>query len=91
MILRLLLGGGFNNYLGALRSRELIEDNTDRLIITEARIQALGTWEPLPKGSALIDYWRGRLGKAERLILEALAEAFPRALAKDEVAAKSGI
>jgi uncharacterized protein len=83
-------GGGFNNYLGALRSRELIEGNGDRLMITEAGIQALGSWEPLPKGSALIDYWRGRLGKAERLILETLAEEYPRALAKEEVAAKAG-
>jgi uncharacterized protein len=38
----------------------------------------------------LIDYWRGRLGKAERLILETLAEEYPRALAKEEVAAKAG-
>jgi uncharacterized protein len=48
-------GGGFNNYLGTLRSRELIAGHGDRLIITEAGIQALGSWEPLPKGSALID------------------------------------
>ncbi len=25
-------------------------------------------------GSALVDYWRGRLGKAERLILEMLTQ-----------------
>jgi uncharacterized protein len=83
-------GGGFNNYLGALRSRELIDGNADRLTITEAGIQALGSWEPLPKGAELIEYWRGRLGKAERLILETLAEAYPGALAKDEVAEKAG-
>ncbi|MGO9060232.1 MAG: hypothetical protein ACLQU2_23055 [Candidatus Binataceae bacterium] len=41
-------GGGFNNYLGALRSQGLI-----------------------------IGYWRNRLGKAERLILETLTQAFP--------------
>ncbi|MGO9265752.1 MAG: hypothetical protein ACLQBA_12860 [Candidatus Binataceae bacterium] len=31
-------GGGFNNYLGALRSRGLIEGDGDRLTITEAGI-----------------------------------------------------
>jgi hypothetical protein len=51
-------GGGFNNYLGALRSRGLIEGDGDRLMITEAGIRALGSWEPLPAGRALIDYWR---------------------------------
>ena len=83
-------GGGFNNYLGALRSRGLIEGDGDRLTITEAGIQALGSWEPLPTGSGLIDYWRGRLGKAERLILETLTQAYPDALTKEEVAARAG-
>jgi hypothetical protein len=83
-------GGGFNNYLGALRSRGLIEGYGDRLEITEAGIQALGSWEPLPTGSGLIDHWRGRLGKAERLILETLTQVYPDALTKEEVAAKAG-
>src|SRR2546423_13906877 len=47
-------GGGFNNYLGALRSRELIDGNADRLTITEVGIQALGSGEPLPKGAELM-------------------------------------
>jgi len=51
-------GGGFNNYLGALLSRELIEGDAERLRITNPGIQALGSWEPLPVGSELIDYWR---------------------------------
>jgi len=83
-------GGGFNNYLGALRSRGLIEGVGERLTITNAGIQLLGSWEPLPAGSALIDYWRSRLGKAERLILETLTQAFPDALTKEELAAKAG-
>jgi hypothetical protein len=83
-------GGGFNNYLGALRSRGLIEGDGDRLTITEAGIQMLGSWEALPTGSSLIDYWRGRLGKAERLILETLAQVYPAGLNKEEVAAQAG-
>jgi hypothetical protein len=83
-------GGGFNNYLGAMRSRGLIEGDGDRLTITDAGIQMLGSWEPLPAGSALVDYWRGRLGKAERLILETLTQSYPESLTKEEVAAKAG-
>ncbi len=37
-------GGGFNNYLGALRSRGLIEGDGDRLMITETGIQSLRSW-----------------------------------------------
>jgi hypothetical protein len=85
-----LNGGGFNNYLGALRSRSLIKGDGDRLTITDAGIEALGSWEPLPTGSALVDYWRGRLGKAERLILETLTHVYPDALTKEEVAMKAG-
>ncbi len=83
-------GGGFNNYLGALRSRGMIQGDGERLTITETGIQTLGSWEPLPAGSALIDYWRGRLGKAERLILETLTQAYPDPLTKEEVAAQAG-
>jgi uncharacterized protein len=53
-------------------------------------MRELGSWEPLPAGSGLVDYWRARLGKAERLILEALTQAYPDALTKEEVAAKAG-
>jgi uncharacterized protein len=85
-------GGGFNNYLGALRSRSRasIRGDGDKLTISDAGIEGLGSCEPLPAGSALIDYWRGRLGKAKRLILETLTEAYPDGLTKEEVAAKAG-
>jgi hypothetical protein len=81
-------GGGFNNYLGALRSRGMIQGDGDRLTITEAGIQTLGSWEPLPAGLALIEYWRGRLGKAERLILETLTEVYPDPVTKRKLRPK---
>jgi uncharacterized protein len=52
-----------------------------------ARIGFVGA---TPAGSGPIDYWRSRLGKAERLILETLAQEYPDALSKEEVAAKAG-
>jgi hypothetical protein len=83
-------GGGFNNYLGALRSRELITSDGDNLRITANGVRELGSWEPLPAGPGLIDYWRSRLGKAERLILETLTEIYPATLTKEELAARAG-
>jgi uncharacterized protein len=83
-------GGGFNNYLGALRSQGVIQGDGDKLRINEAGIQALGSWEPLPTGVGLIDYWRSRLGKAERLILETLTQVYPDPLTKEQVAANAG-
>jgi hypothetical protein len=78
-----LNGGGFNNYLGSLRSRGFIKGDGVSLTITDVGIEALCSWEPLPTGSALVDYWRGRLGKAERLILETLTQVYPGALTTD--------
>jgi hypothetical protein len=36
-------GGGFNNYVGALRTRGMIQGDADRLTITETGIQTLGS------------------------------------------------
>ena len=83
-------GGGFNNYLGGLRSKGFIAGGGEQLRITEAGLEALGSWDPLPVGPALIDYWRRQLGKAERLVLEALVNAYPAALSKAEIAVQTG-
>jgi hypothetical protein len=83
-------GGGFDNYLGALGSRGLIEGDEDRLTISEAGSRGLGSWEPLLAGAALDDHWRNRLGKAGRLIMQALTQAYPDPLSKEEVAPKAG-
>lgn len=81
-------GGGFNNYLSALRTRGLIEGSSDYRI-TQAGIDALGPFTPLPRGRELQDYWRSKVGKAERAILDVLIEAgIP--LLKAEVASLAG-
>ena len=60
-------GGGFNNYLGGLRWRGMIRCDGDRLTITQAGIEALGSWEPLPTGCGLVDYWRAIVHPVSRL------------------------
>jgi len=82
-------GGGFNNYLSALRARGFIEGSGE-LRITDAGVGALGSFEPLPTGAELLQHWLGQLGKAERLILEALAAEYPKALTKEDVGTLTG-
>lgn len=83
-------GGGFNNYLSALRSKGWMDGRGDTLRITEAGISALGEYDPLPIGEELRSYWLGQLDKAPRSILEVLTEEYPNALTKEEIAAKAG-
>ena len=83
-------GGGFNNYVSALRSKGYLEGEAGALRITEAGLRALGEYQPLPTGRALFEHWLGQLGKAEREILRVLYEEWPQARPKDFVAVKAG-
>jgi hypothetical protein len=83
-------GGGFANALGALRSADLVHRG-DPIRITEKGYLAIdGQYEELPTGPELLEFWSGRLGKAERLILQALVTAYPVALSKEELADATG-
>ena len=83
-------GGAFNNYLGALRSRGWIEGGGDNLAITIEGTAALGHYDPLPTGDALLDHWRRQLGKAERMALDTVAARYPTRMSKEEIAAETG-
>jgi hypothetical protein len=83
-------GGGFNNAISALRSRGLLNGSQSHMTITAAGSTALGSWEPLPTGQALLDYWVRELPKAESLILRALCRVYPKEMTKAQVAAATG-
>lgn len=83
-------GGGFNNAISALRSADFISGSGDNLIITAAGMEALGDFDPLPTGDALLQHWLGQIGKAERAALAALARRYPDSASKEEVAAEAG-
>jgi hypothetical protein len=82
-------GGGFNNALGSLRTADFIT-RREPIQATPEGITALGNWEPLPEGPALISHWMGRLSKAESLALGALLDAWPASLTKAEIAERAG-
>lgn len=83
-------GGGFNNTLGALRSHQWIEGRDPIQITSEGRLALGESWEPLPQGEALRDWWMGQLPRAERLILETLYAAYPQVLTKETLAEQTG-
>lgn len=84
-------GGSFNNSLSALNVRGLIQRG-DPIRITEEGLAAIaGLEDDLPApGNGLVAYWVDRLGKAERLILEALVSVYPKTMTKEEVAEVTG-
>jgi hypothetical protein len=83
-------GGGFNNALGSLNTQGLITRVGDLVRITDAGLQASGSFEPLPTGAGLREYWMTQLSKAERAVLQVLADTWPNALPKTVVAERAG-
>ena len=83
-------GGGFNNYLSALKGRSFIDRAGDQIELRDAGLEALGAFTPLPTGRALFEHWLAQLGKAEREILRVLFEEYPNARPKEYVATKAG-
>ncbi len=79
-----------DNTISTLRSSGHIQGPGDSLVITEAGLAALGPWDQLPTGKALIDYWIREAGKAPGEMLRVLVDAYPRAMTRDEVACASG-
>lgn len=80
----------FSNALGALRSKGLLDGQGDDLRVTQAGVAALGHFDPLPTGKALVSFWNSKLAKAERLFLTHLADHFPREVTKDALSQATG-
>jgi hypothetical protein len=79
-------GGTFANYMAELRTAGWIVDNGEQRNITEAGLTALGSFTPLPTGSALRDYWFAKLGDSgKKRILAALCGVHPKALTNEEI------
>lgn len=90
--------GSFRNTLSTLRTAGLLAySQTDELWATEAGLATAGPLEPLPTGSALLDYWtvHSAVGKCEAAILTVLVKELQDhpdnpVLPKDEVGRQTG-
>lgn len=83
-------GGGFNNAISSLRTKGFIDGAGDNLRATDAGLDALGDFTPLPSGPELLEYWLNQLSKAERSILAALAERYPKSMTKESLGQATG-
>lgn len=83
--------GTFGTYLARGRSEGWLGGG-EVLEITPDGIEALGTYQELPTGLDLLNYWLGELGNcgAARM-LRHIAMSYPRALSREEVGAAAEI
>lgn len=82
-------GGSFGTYLSRLRGKGYI-DGSDPVRITEAGLEALGEFDPLPRGEELQRYWLDRLGKGEASILRVLIDQYPNVVQREELGRLAG-
>lgn len=73
-------------FIGRLKKDGYLEQVGDRLKATQLGIDILGTdYTPLPKGEALQEYWLKELGGGENEVLQALINAYPESLRRDNL------
>lgn len=82
--------GGFNNAIGNLRTMGYLTGNKSNMQITQEGLNTLGEFEILPIGSELVEYWKRKLGKAERQAFEVLVSIYPNDMDRDELAISAG-
>lgn len=84
--------GTFGTYLAKARSSGWIRDEGERRYITDEGITALGNYEPLPSGQALLQHWLGELGNSgASRILQALVDAYPHEMGYEQIGVNAGI
>jgi uncharacterized protein len=76
--------GSFGTYLAKGRTNGWLAGDRSRLVITDAGLSALGEFEPLPTGRALLQYWLHELGQSGAArMLDALASVYPKTMTKE--------
>jgi hypothetical protein len=84
--------GSFSTYMSTGRTNGWIVDAGPVRTITEAGLAALGNYEPLPTGAALLEHWLRELGESgASRILRVLSEAYPDPLDNDAIGERASI
>jgi hypothetical protein len=84
--------GSFDTYLSIGRTSGWIVGGRDRLTITPAGVEALGSFEKLPAtGPELLTYWLGRVKPGAARILQTLVRSWPNSMSIEEVGNASDI
>ena len=78
--------GTFGTYLGKLRSENWVGDRGGKFSLTESGVTALGEFQPLPQGRELLAYWMNELGGGPARLLNVLANVYPSAMNRNDLA-----
>lgn len=81
----------FDTYISRARTRGWLTGGSGGFRITEAGLAAVGSYDPLPTGRALLEHWISQVGPRMKPMLRAAADAYPNTLTKEEVAAAGGL
>ena len=80
-----------DTYIQRLRASGYVEVSSDRIVVTENGIAALGNdYEPLPTGDALRAHWMEKLPEGERVILSVLIDAYPKGIVRSDLDEPTG-
>src|SRR6185503_14699865 len=78
-------------YIQRLREKGYVEISSENVVATDSGIDALGSdYEPLPTGSALREWWMGRLPIGEAQILGHLVKVYPDGMDRDTISDLTG-
>ena len=85
-------GGSFDTYLSKARRSGWVDGDRQSLKITRAGLEALGHWEPLPKGKDLLNHWIRKMGTggASRMLL-ALSNLYPLSCTAQHLGITAGV
>ena len=83
--------GTFSTYLGRARSAGWVCDEGERRFVTDDGLVALGEYDPLPEGEALLAHWLNELGGGASRMLRAYADAYPDGLTNEQCGERAGI
>jgi hypothetical protein len=80
-----------DTYVQRLRVMGYVECSAEKVIATEAGIDALGDgYEPLPTGEALREHWLKELPEGERKVLEVVIGHYPEWVAREAIDERTG-
>ncbi len=79
-----------DTFVQRLTSAGRVDKDGDRLVATERGRADLGPdFKPLPRGEKLRQFWLDKLGGGERVLLEQLVKAYPKALTRTELSERT--
>lgn len=82
-------GGTFRNYYRNLRRLGMIQENGNRILITEAGLSNVDPAE-LEKPADAIELWRSSLIEGERKMLDFLIKSYPKKVSQEELGEVTG-